>query len=112
MNALKARIMDLEQQVEELRSIVLYGKPPAPPGVEDYRRAVLAAVEDGNMDKLSMYLRRGGRIPKAETVFPEAAERSCRNLKRGALSVLNGQPQPGAGGVEGHAGERDVLAQA
>lgn len=72
----------LEEMIAEIRDIVLLGKTPAPPGAAEYKRAV-EAMADGDIAPLTLYLRRGGVIPKAETIWPTAAvQRGGSNAPR------------------------------
>lgn len=69
---IERRIQALETMVAEIHAVLVQGKPPAAPGLSDYRRAIEAML-DGNKKPLDDYLRRGGKIPKAETVYPDIA---------------------------------------
>jgi hypothetical protein len=59
------------------------GQTPAPPGVEEYKRAMEAWAIDGDRSRIDQYLKRGGKVFKAETVYPDAAvQRGGSNASR------------------------------
>ena len=72
MKTLEQRMKALEEMIAEIHAVTVMGQAPTPPGAEEYKRAVEAAV-DGDMTPLSRYLKRGGQVFKAETIYPDAA---------------------------------------
>jgi len=74
---IEQRMKVLEEMIAEIHACVVMGQA-AVPGEAEYRRAIDAAV-DGNMKPLSLYLSRGGVVPKAETIYPDAAVQRGRS---------------------------------
>lgn len=82
MKSIEQRIKTIEEMIAEIHAILVMGKAPAPPGAAEYKRAIEAMAE-GNMAPLTLYLRRGGIVPKAETIWPTAAmQRGGSNAHR------------------------------
>lgn len=69
------RITKIEQMVAELHAALIIGREPSRPDLDDYRQA-LEAMKFGNMAPLRLYLRRGGKIPAPETVYPTTSRPS------------------------------------
>jgi hypothetical protein len=67
-----SRIDAIQRQVEEIHAVVASSHKSEVPGIDEYRGA-LDAMAEGDMTPLKSYLKRGGMIPKAETIFPEMA---------------------------------------
>ena len=72
MGSIEERLRVIEGMVAEIHAALVMGREPPPPGIEEYKRAVEAMV-DGDMAPLRIYLQRGGVVPKAGTVFSDAA---------------------------------------
>jgi len=70
---IEQRIKALEEMVAEIRDVALLGKTPPPPGAEEYKRAIEAMADGRGTAMLSLFLKRGGIAPKAETIWPNAA---------------------------------------
>ena len=71
------RIDAIQRQVEEIHAVIASNHKSGVPGIDEYRRA-LEAMAEGDMAPLKSYLKRGGMIPKAETIFPEMAAQRVR----------------------------------
>ena len=84
----------MEEMVAEIRDVVLLGKTPAPPGAEEYKRAIEAMADGRGTALLSLFLKRGGVVPKAETIWPNAA------VQRGGSNAPS-RYRPRAGGRDG-----------
>jgi hypothetical protein len=69
---IERRIQAIEDMIAEIHAVLVLGREPAPPGVEEYLRA-LQALETGDKSPLTSYLKRGGKVPKAETILGTAA---------------------------------------
>jgi hypothetical protein len=80
MRGNEQRLRVLEEMVTEIHAVLVMGKTPAPPGAVEYKRA-LEAMTEGDMAPMTSYLRRGGEVLKAETIYPEAAMQRGRKGK-------------------------------
>lgn len=94
MKSLEQRIRQIEDMITEIHAVVVMGKTPAPPGAEEYKRAIEEMADTGGTALLSLFLKRGGIVPKAETIWPNAA------VQRGG-SNASSRYRPRAGGRDG-----------
>lgn len=93
------RIDAIQRQVEEIHAAIASNHKSGIPGIDEYRSA-LEAMAEGDMAPLKSYLKRGGMVPKAETLFPDmagnghkktvclTAERSGTATARGVSCIL------------------------
>jgi hypothetical protein len=83
MKTIEQRMKAVEEMIAEIHACVVLGKEPAPPDAEKWRRAYDAFLE-GDKVPLSLCLKlSGGKVPKAETIYPDAAvQRSGSNARR------------------------------
>ena len=93
MKTLEQRIKALEEMMAEIHNIPVISQALPPPDAEKYKHAVEAAV-DGDWMPLKLYLKRGGQVYKAETIYPDAA------VQRGG-SNASSRYRPRAGGRDG-----------
>jgi len=79
MKSLEQRIRQIEDMIIEIHAVVVMGNTPAPPDAEKWRRAYDAFLE-GDKAPLSLCLKlSGGKVPKAETIYPDAAVQRGRS---------------------------------
>ena len=68
---IEQRMKTMEEMIAEIHACVVMGRT-AVPGEAEYIRAI-EAMQAGDMAPLTLYLRRGGIVPKAETLHIPAA---------------------------------------
>lgn len=90
---LEARIRKLEDMIADIHAVLVQGREPSPPGLEEYRGA-LDAMAEGDMMPLKSYLKRGGIVPKAETLFPDMAVQRGRKANL-PTAIKTGSGSPG-----------------
>ncbi len=73
MKTIEQRMKAMEEMIIQIHAVMVLGKKPAPPDVEQWRHAY-EAFATGDNGPLSLCIKRnGGIIPEPETIYPDAA---------------------------------------
>jgi hypothetical protein len=102
MKSIEQRLKIIEEIISEIHAVLVLGKAPAAPDAEQWRRALDAFLE-GDKEPLSLCLKRnGGIVPKAETIYPEAAEQRGGQTSRRMHTRNSKAPSLQGGVCNGH----------